>query len=326
MAGSSLAQPPFTLLNTANAITQKYFVPVLQDSIFNPSPTWWSLTRLGTKIRGGGAIVVPEVFQEEMTGGSYWGAQLLDTDVTDSIQPAEWIFKHYFQAIVIPYTDVLLNRGAGVVDLLKAKEEIAMASLLQKLSRAAYGVAPQNTDTDLDSLVEAVVTTNNIYAGINRATAGNSWWISGNGSGPLDNGAANLSQASLQTVYGRVTFGNEEPGRILTTQAGFNAFLNLMVGNIRYERDEETTRMGFRRHLVYNNAVVLHDQFVPAGDFFVLNEKYIDVYFIEDDYFVVDPFIKPSNQRVLISNIFVSLEIVVRGPRYQTALINVANA
>lgn len=326
--GVSVSQPPVTLLNTANAVSQKHFRPVLVDSWAKPSPSWWRLTRLGQQIKGGSAIVVPISFQEETTGGAYWGANILDTSLTDSVQPAEWQWKHYYQSIVIPTTDILFNSGPGqVLDLIKLKEETAMLAMLQKLSRAVYSVAPQNTSIDLDSLVSAVVTTNNVYGGINRATAANAFWISG---GPTNAGpttlAANLSLAAMQTEYGKVTFGNEEPDTILTTQAGWNAFWNLLVGNIRYERDDETTRAGFKRHLLFNNAVVLHDQFVPAGQMYFLNTKYICVYFLDRDYFVIDPFVKPSNQRVIVSGIYVTLNVVVKNPRMQSAIISITNA
>jgi len=324
--GVSVSQPPVTLINTANAISQKYFRPVLIDGWAKPSPTWWRLSRLGIKLDGHSAIVVPVSTAEETTGGAYWGANLLDTAVTDLMQPAEWQWKHYYQSIVIPYTDVLFNGGTGqVLDIVKVKEETAMASLLQKLSRAVYHAAPQNTTIDLDDLVAAIVTMTNTYAGIDRQIGANSFWISGGGAGPTTLGA-NLSLAAMQTEYGKVTFGNEEPDTILTTQAGFNAFHNLLIGNIRYTRDEETTRMGFKRHLVFNNAVMLHDQFVPAQQMYFLNTKYICVYFLDRDYFTIDPFIKPSNQRVLVSGIFVTMNILVKNPRMQSAIISISNA
>jgi len=326
--GVSVSQPPVTLINTANAVSQKHFRPILVDAWAHPSPSWWRMTRLGQQIKGGAAIVVPVAFTEELTGGAYWGANLLDTSLVDSVQPAEWQWKHYYQSIVIPTTDILFNSGPGqVLDLIKLKEETAMAALLQKLSRALYHVAPQNTTLDLDDLVSAVVTTTNTYGGINRSSAGNTFWISGgnNNAGPTTL-SANLSLAAMMTEYGKITFGNEEPDTILTTQNGWNAFWNLLVGDIRYDRDEETTRAGFKRHLVFNNAVVLSDFFVPAGDMFLLNTKYICVYFLDRDYFVIDPFVKPSNQRVIVSGIYVTMNLVVKNPRMQSAIISISNA
>ena len=51
--GVGVSQPPVVLMNTANAISQKYFEPILADQIFRPSPTWWRMTRLGKKLQGG---------------------------------------------------------------------------------------------------------------------------------------------------------------------------------------------------------------------------------------------------------------------------------
>jgi len=324
--GVSVSQPPVVLVNTANALSQKYFAPILADAIFKPSPTWWRITRLGKKLQGGSALVWPVVFQEETVGGAYWGTQILDTTATDSIQPAELQWKFYNQPITVPYTDVLLNRGPGaVIDLIAAKEETAMGSLLQKLSRALWGTSPQNTSLDLDSIVSAVQTNTNVYATIDRSVALNAFWKPGGTNAGTRTATGNLILADMQNAYGDVIFGNEEVDTIIMTQLGFNAYWNLLVGNIRYIRDEETTRMGFKRHLMFNNAVVLHDQFAASQTATFLNTKYVYPCFHQDDYFVVDPFIRPSNQRILSSFIWVTMNLKVINPRMNQALTGISN-
>lgn len=279
---------------------------------------------MGKKIQGGSAIVWPVVFQEDTPGGAYWGTQILDTSTTDSIQPAELQWKFYDQPITIPYTDVLLNRGPGaVIDLVKAKEETAMASLLQKLSRAVWDTAPQNTALDIDSLVDWTQSITNTVAGISRTT--NSWWRPGGTQAANRTASGNLSLTDMQLAYGDVTFGNEEPDTIIATQLGFNAYWGLLVGNIRYMRDEDTTRAGFKRHLMFNNAVVMHDQFATALAMTFLNTKYIYPCFHSDDYFVVDPFLRPSNQRILSSFIWVTLNLKCLSPRMQQVLVSITN-
>lgn len=303
--GAQLYQPPVTLINTANAITQKYFAPILADSIFRPSPTYWRMVRSGHKVQGG-ALVWPVVTTEETTGGAYWGTQNLDTNPTDSAVPAELEWKFYYQSIVIPETDIILNEGPGqVISLVKAKEEIAMGSLLQKLSRAIYGVSPQNTSNDIDSLPSALAASGT-YAGITISSA--AWRCNGT-AGPTTTAGAFVGLATMQTLYGQGTFGNEEPDSVQTTQLGWNAFWALLTANQRYMRDDETTRAGFKNHLMFNNAVVLHDQFVPAGQMYMLTSKYVYPCFHSRDYFTVAPFIRPTNQRVLVSQIFVTLNI-----------------
>lgn len=317
--GSSIASPPAVLTNTANAITQKYFMPILADSIFKPSPTWWRITRMGKKLDGGGAIVWPIISQEETTGGAYTGAQVLDISPSDSLQPGELQWRFYQEAITIPVTDTLLNAGSGrVVDLVMAKNEIAMGSLLQKLSRGVYGVAPQNTSIDLDGVPTALAASGT-YAGI---TLGGFWLCNG-GSGPSSGSA--LSLANMMSDYGSATFGNEEPDTIVTTQAGWNAYWNTLIGNQRYQKDEETTRAGFR-HLMFNSATVLHDQFVPAGEMEFFTSKYLKAVFHQNDYFSVDPFIQPTNQRVLSSHIWTTMNLQFVTLRQHARRTGITNA
>lgn len=314
--GASLTTPPLVLINTADAFTRKYFAPVLVDAWGIPSTSWWRLTRNGARVQGG-AIVYAVSTGEDTSGGAYWGAQLVDTNMVDNVVPAQWEWKGYNQPIVIPYTDVLLNSGpTQVIDLIRAKEEIASSSLLHKLCRALWDTSPQNTSLDIDSLPDAVASTTNTYAGINRSTAGNSYWHP-----HIDSTAEAISYAAMQRVYGATTKGNEEVDTILMTQTGFNAFWALNVANIRYpDPDQETIRAGFRRHMVFNNAVVLHDSYITnaatVGAYF-LNSKYIEACFLDNDYFTVDPFAMPTNQRVLISHIWVTMNLKVFNPRMQ---------
>lgn len=300
--GSGLSQPPVTLINTSNAITRKYFTPLLPDSIFKPSPEWWSATRLGKKIRGGGSIVWSPITSEEGTGGAYYGVQMLDTTPTDSVQPAEIQWKFYQQAIVIPVVDALLNEGEGeVLSLVKVKDETAMGSLLQKLARALNGVAPQNTAIDLDSIPAALGALGGTYGGI---TLANPWACNG-GAGPSNGGP--VSFANLMSDYMAASQGNEQPDRIFMTGLGYTNFWGLLSQQQRQIEDSEVTRAGFKMHLMFNNAVVMWDDFVPAQSYHVITSKYWRPVFHSRDYFTVDPFVQPTNQRVLVARIYVAL-------------------
>ena len=296
--GAQLFSPPTTLINTMNGITQKYFAPVMADSVFQPSPTFWRMTRTGRQIQGG-AIVWTVISTEEPTGGAYFGTQVLDTQLVDSAQPAELEWKFYWQSITLPTTDLDMNAGPEqVISLVKAKQEIAMGSLLQKLSRAIYGVAPNNSALDVDNLPTAL-TNSGTYAqiGINSG-----FWLSAGLNGTR--GGGTLSLTEMQLDYGRCTFGNEEPDTVIGTQNGYNNFVNLLTPNQRYF-DEETTRAGFRNHLMFNSAVVLHDQFVPALQQYMLTTKYSNPVFLSTNHFRVRPFVMPSNQEILVSRVTV---------------------
>ena len=325
VVGMGLSNPPVTLVNTLNAITQKYIIPTLGDVVFIPSPAFWALTREGKKFAGG-EIVYPEVTQEEMTGGAYFGDQLLDTAVVDSVVPANQLWRFYRQSLSVPITDIILNRGgSGGLDLLKTKFEIASASFLQKLCRALWGTSPQNTTLDIDNINAWVVQTTNTIAGINRSTAANAYWK------PQANVAlgGTITPSQSETGYQNAVYGYDEPDTLLMTNACYAYFKNNFLasasnaaGIIRSNdnfQDKKPVQGGIRYHFLYNNAVVIPDRFNTADNVHLLNSKYLYPVFHEADYFTVDPFIKPSNQRVLVSSIYMAWQLICRSPRMQLA-------
>lgn len=321
--GTGLSQPPVLLLNTMNSFTQKYIIPSLGDNVFVPSPAFWALTRKGKKLKGGGAIVYPLMTTEETTGGAYYGDQLLQTAVVDSVQPAEQQWKPYYESLSIPVTDILLNRGAtGVIDLVKAKFEIASASFLTKLCRAMWHTSPQNGANDIDDLVAWVQTTNNSIAGIARSS--NTFWQP---AANVANGGGSLTQANAEKAYQSVVYGYDEPDTLILHNTPYANFKSNFVGNVRYindEQDREAVQAGFRYHFMYNNATVVADRFAPTTVAFLLNSKYIFPVFHQDDYFKCDPFLKPSNQRVVVSSMYLTWNIICPSPRMNVAITGIA--
>lgn len=320
--GLGLSQPPVTLLNTMDSFSQKYIVPLLGDVTFLPSPTFWALTRYGKKFHGS-ELIYPIVTAEEMTGGAYYGDQLLDTAVVDSVQPANQVWRHYRQSLSVPITDLILNRGGpGGMDLLAAKYQIACASFLQKLSRALWKKAPQNTTNDVDSLVDWIKSTTNTIAGINRSTV-TAWQPAANGAG----GGGNLTDAIATDFYFDVVYGYDEPDILIMDNTRFSKFRQAYQGLVRFtenQQDEEAVQAGFRYHFLFNNCVVLADRNAPAQEAYFMNSKYIFPVFHENDYFAIDPWIKPSNQRVAVSTVYLTWQVSSVSPRMLKAVTNLA--
>lgn len=321
--GMGLATPPVQLSNTVNSITQKYIVPVLGDNVFVPSPVFWALTKEGKKF-GSGELVFPEINQEELPGGAYYGDQLLDTSVVDSVQPADQVWRPYRQPIVIPITDIVLNRGgAGNLDIIKIKFQTASASFLQKLSRALWHTSPQNTSLDIDDIDAWAGQTTNTIAGIDRSAAANAFWLP---NANISNGSGVLTPINAETAYQAVVFGYDEPDLFVLPQNRYAGFKNGYVGQIRFNdriQDEEALQVGFRNHFLFNNSVVVPDRFATSNAGYILNSKYIFPVFHEADYFNVDPFIKPSNQRVLVSTMYLTWQLSCISPRMLVKVTNV---
>lgn len=323
VVGLGLASPPVQLSNTVNAISQKYIVPVLGDNVFKPSPVFWGLTRDGKKF-GAGELVFPEINQEELPGGAYFGDQLLDTSVVDSVQPANQQWRPYRQPIVIPITDVILNRGgAGNLDIIKVKYQTASGSFLQKLSRALWHTPPQNTSNDIDDIDSWLGQTTNVIAGIDRSAVANAFWQP---AGNQDNVSAALLPTTAEIAYQAVTYAYDEPDMMVIAQNRYAGFKNNFTPQIRFGQgmqDEEALQVGFRNHFLFNNAIVVPDRFAQANAAYFINSKYMFPVFHEADYFNVDPFIKPTNQRVIVSTMYLTWQLSNISPRMGGKIINI---
>jgi hypothetical protein len=324
VTGTGIASPPAQLVNTVDAIVTKFVAPVLGDQILLPSPTLWALVRRGKKMAGG-ALVYPEFFSEETTGGAYYGAQLLNTALQDVVQPAEQQWRFYYEAVVLPYTDIILGRGgyAGV-DIVRQKFQTAAGSFMQKLARALYGVAPQNTSLDIDSIDTWLGSITNTVAGINRSSAGNTFWQP---QANVSGGSANLSASVADSAYWSTVFGYDEPDLMVMDNTRYSNFKQAFAGLQRFEQnlqDKEALQQGFRYHFLFNNCIVLADRNCLANVAYIMNTKYIFPTFHEADYFTIDPWVKPSNQRVLVSNIYLTWQLADLSPRMGVKITNIS--
>lgn len=313
--GTGVATPPAQLVNTVQAIVQKYVAPVVGDQVLLPCPTMWALVRRGKKMAGG-ALVYPEFFQEETTGGAYYGAQLLNTALQDVVQPAEQQWRFYYEAVVLPYTDIILGRGgyAGV-DIVRQKFQTAAGSFMQKLARSLWHVAPQSTSLDIDDIDAWIGATTNNIAGIDRSVAANAFWKPpANQSG----GSAALSIVNADLAYWATVYGYDEPDLMVMDNTRYANFKQAFQATIRFTenmQDKEALQQGFRYHFLFNNCIVLADRNCPANVAYIMNSKYMFPVFHEADYFVIDPWVKPSNQRVLVSNMYLTWNLADLSPR-----------
>ena len=327
--GTGINAPPAVLANTMNAITQKAIEPVLADNVMLPSSTFWAMCRKGKTFKGG-ELVYPLLFVEELTGGAYVGAQLLNTTITDSIQPANQVWRDYYEAISIPVTDVIRNAGSGL-DIVQMKVEAASSSFLQKLSRALFHTTPQNTANDIDDIeswigsgvpsTPTILTIAvNTIAGIDRSVAANSFWQPPT---PQSTTGTAITATIMDTAYATVKLGYDEPDLILGDRTRYVNFKAAFMGAstsyfARYGenmQDREAVQAGFRYHFLFNNAVVLDDPFIAANLFYIINTKYMHPVFHPGSYFRLTPWLRPTNQDVITSQMFLTWQMENLAPR-----------
>jgi hypothetical protein len=329
--GTAINQPSAMLVNTLGSISQKLIYPKIADLVFQPSPTFSFLNQHAKKYSAGAEIVYPLATSKITTRGSYWGDQLLSTSAIDAIQPADQVWRAYFQAITLPVMDIVIGRGGPVgLDLVRSYVQLGAGSMLDMLAEAVAGNSPFNSSTDLDSINAWVLQTTNTVAGINRAT--NTFWQ------PAANASVggHLSPTTLLPAYFKTTYGYDEPNLLILNNADFANFelqftststststTNIIRATDNFA-DTAPVQTALRYHMRFKNAVVLADQHFAAGTGYLLNTKYIWMIYNLGSYFRMTPWIMPSNQDVITARIHLICQLGCNRPLGQIALTTIS--
>jgi hypothetical protein len=323
LVGTGINTPAAWMVNTLNATTPNLIIPVLADQWTQLSPVLAWFTRAGKLMQNVPQLTYGLSTAEDPSGGSYYGAQLLAPQIVDNVQPATQVWRPIAQPVAISITDVLLNANvSGAVDLVTSKLRIMAASLLAKMSRALYHVAPQNTALDIDDINSWVGSTTNTIAGISRSS--NTFWAP---QSPISVSAV-LSTTKLNQGYWGCTNGFDEPDTCLIHNTQYSNFAQQFFAQIRMNDsfpNKDSVQVGFAYKVMFNKATFIVDLNIPqsGGTYpkaFLLNSRYLQPAFHPNDYFTMDPFIKPSNQRVISSALYVTWQFVDFRPQSSVAL------
>jgi hypothetical protein len=315
--------------NTLDSISQKKIAPFMSDIVLNPSPEYWAFQRSGKHVTGA-ELVFPLLTQEEPTGGAFWGDQVLNTSVVDSIQPANQVWRAYYQSCAVPVLDIILGSGgASAIDVVKAKMQACAASLLPKLARAGWGTAPQNTSIDLDNIPAWIGTQNNTIAGINRSTT-TAW----NPATSVSAGSAHLTPTVAEQAYQSIVFGYDEPDTLLLNNTDYGNFkiqftqagtsTASIIRSINNMSDKEPVQTSIRYHFRFNNCTVLASQYATAGTGWMWNSKYFWMNYHNRGYFIIRPWLMASNQEVVVSRVVVVLQLTNVNPRTALSITSIA--
>lgn len=328
VVGTGIYSPSALIVNTLDSIAQKKIAPFLSDIVLNPSPTYWAFQRSGKHVTGA-ELVFPLLTQEETTGGAFWGDQVLNTSVVDSIQPANQVWRAYYQSCAIPTLDIILGSGgASAIDVVKAKMQVCAGSLLQKLARAAYNTAPNNTAIDIDD-IPTWLTANNTIAGINRAVT--TAWNPGTA---VSAGAAHLTPTKAEQAYQSIVFGYDEPDTLILNNTDYGNFkiqftqpgtttTSVIRANDNFA-DKTPVQTSLRYHFRFNNCTVLADSFAAAGTGYMWNSNYFWMNYHTRGYFIIRPWLMASNQEVVVSRVVVVMQLTNVNPRTALQITNIA--
>jgi hypothetical protein len=280
--------------------TLNNYIPKLTDNIFTARPLFYALTN-GQSIRrisGGSKIVVPIMYGQNSTTGSYDGSDTISTTAQTGISAAEFDWKQYAATVTISGIEEAKNNGeAEIIDLLEGKIFQAQESIIEDMNTMLFADGTGNSGKDWEGLGNLVESADDTVGGINNASGqGNDWWESYE-----ENTAGSLTLASMRTAYNSVSVGNDQPTIQLTTQTLYEAYEALLQPQLRYT-DANTADAGFQ-NLLHKGAPVTFDDACPSGVMYFLNNKYLRLVGHSDTWFKNTPFVRPTNQDAVFSQI-----------------------
>lgn len=279
-----------TLLST----TLANHMPKLIDNVFSARPLVYFLKQAGQirTVAGGAKIVIPLLHGQNSTAASYSAYDTISITAQSGITAAEFSWKQYAATIAISGIEEAQNSSEEqIIDLLEAKTFQAEETIAEKfdqmfITSGLTSGATGNSGKDWLGLAALVKDTTSTVGGIDPAT--DTWWKS-----YKNTTAGALSLASMRTAYNSVAVGNDQPNMILTTQALFEKYEDLLQPQERF-MDAKTADGGFQ-NLLFKGAPVVYDNYVTAGDVYFLNTKYLRLVGHSDTWFKPTPFVRPNN-------------------------------
>jgi hypothetical protein len=279
--------------------TLKNYIPKLTDNIFNARPLFYALTNGQTirRVSGGANIVVPIIYGTNTTAGSYSGTDTISITAQEGISAAEYSWGQYAATVTISGIEEAKNNGeAQIIDLLEGKIFQTQETVIENMNTMFWADGLGNGGKDWNGLHLIVAKPNTSLGGINPATAGNSFWSS-----TEVNQAGALTTAGMASIYNTISVGNDQPTIIITTQALYEAYEALLEGQIRYT-DTDVADGGFQ-NLLFKGAPVTFDDAATAGQMMFLNTKYLQLVAHSDVWFKPTPFVRPTNQDAVFSQL-----------------------
>jgi len=280
--------------------TLKNYVPKLTDNIFSARPLFYALTNGQTirRISGGAKIVVPLIYGTNSTAGSYSGTDSIDTTAQSGISAAEYSWKQYAATVTISGIEEAKNNGeAQIIDLLEGKIFQTQETVIENMNTMFFGNGTGNSSKDWLGL-SALVGSTGSPGGIDATDADNSWWRSA----VTNQGSAALTIASMATLYNNCSVGNDQPTIIITGQNQYEAYEALLTDQIRYT-DTDMADSGFQNLLFKGAPMTFDGTLAGEGKLYMLNTKYIQLVAHSDVWFKPTPFVRPTNQDAVYSQL-----------------------
>lgn len=263
------------------------------------------------KLDGGESIVEHVLYEFSSAVQSYSGAEQLDTTLQDGMTIARFNWRQYAATIGISGLDRRNNQGdAKMIDLLKAKTKQAENSLRDRLSRDIFGTAVGGADGKSWDGLGILVDSTGTVGGLSQATF--SVWASTETAG---GSFAAVGLRDMRSTFNTISFGNNKPDFIVTTQDIYQFFETTLQPQERYQSEKLKSANTGWESLTFKAVPVMFDRDCNSGVIYFLNSRNINLSVHKDAWFSTGKFVEPENQDVTTAKVLIQGNLTINERR-----------
>jgi hypothetical protein len=265
-----------------NNVTREHFLPVLKNNIYKKMPLMTKLMTGGNVRPAKGRSLIWDVILRRATSvGTWTGYNPVATQPTNPTVQASMNWSNYYGTIAISLQEEMQNSGdmqkEKLLDMLEIQFKNVESSLKEKMYQDLYlGNTTVGGDYVLVGL-QAIVSASNTYAGINRATAGNSDWQAQVNS--TAHTIANLKDPTstsylpsiMRTSWLNASFDNS-PDLIVTTPTIYELYQYIAeTHNLQF--DNSMANLGFYNGAKLGSVEMIFDKYCTSYYIYFLTTK-----------------------------------------------------
>ena len=324
-----------SLSNFVRSVTRDQYLPVVIDNVYAGNALFMRLRNKRKNWGSGAQFKMPTEVKERTTGGSYSGADTFDTNQEDTRVQFSVDPKQYYANATITGIQRAANTGReAIVDLIQSEMESITEKLRQDMGTDLYADGTGNFDKALTGLVAHVDDGTNVttYQGQSRTTYPRL-------KSTLTTQSGALALSDLAADFDAAQVGDDSPTLGVTTPAVFTIYEALLTATVSYNVNQDngrftmtaagienggiTANAGFTG-LYFRGVPVVSDDKCTSGNLYFLNEKYLDLYEMNQDPMFTESardgfgwtgWKKPTNQDVIVGQLLWYGNLIGKQPR-----------
>lgn len=283
-----------------------------EDNVSSHVALWWWLKQAGQtdKVSGGESIVIPLMYGQNTTSGTFSGYDPLSLTPQEGLTAARFEWKNHNVTVAISGEEERKNSGPeAIIKLWGAKTKQAEITAAEDFNDMFVSkTSPGNSGKDFTGIGVLIGDESSSVTTVGGISAvDNTFWRS-----YVDrNGGSDktLSLADIGTAFRRASRGPAKPKVGFTTDSLYGAFEQLLQPAQRFT-DPKMAEVGFD-NLVYQGARVTYDEDITAKDWNWLNSDYLKLVCHSDAWMTPTPVDKPSGIDARYSHIISMGELTI---------------